>query len=65
MHSFHCRWPASYNFFWSQGGNSTGGSVKDDEVITAANEAGISMVFTGRHFSTDKFIFTPHNNSIH
>ena len=28
-----------------------GGSVKDDEVITAANEAGISMVFTGkRHF---------------
>ena len=28
-----------------------GGSVKDDEVISAANEAGISMVFTGkRHF---------------
>ena len=28
-----------------------GGSVKDDEVITAANKAGISMVFTGkRHF---------------
>ena len=28
-----------------------GGSVKDDEVINAANEAGISMVFTGkRHF---------------
>ena len=28
-----------------------GGSMKDDEVITAANEAGISMVFTGkRHF---------------
>ena len=28
-----------------------GGSVKDDEVIKAANEAGISMVFTGtRHF---------------
>ena len=28
-----------------------GGSVKDDEVIRAANESGISMVFTGtRHF---------------
>ena len=28
-----------------------GGSMKDDEVISAANEAGISMVFTGkRHF---------------
>ena len=28
-----------------------GGSVKDDEVIEAANKAGISMVFTGtRHF---------------
>mgnify|MGYP002841503400 CR=1 FL=1 len=28
-----------------------GGSVKDDEVIKAANDAGISMVFTGtRHF---------------
>jgi phosphoribosylaminoimidazolecarboxamide formyltransferase/IMP cyclohydrolase len=28
-----------------------GGSMKDDEVIAAANEAGISMVFTGkRHF---------------
>lgn len=28
-----------------------GGSIRDDEVIAAANEAGISMVFTGmRHF---------------
>ena len=28
-----------------------GGSVKDDEVIEAANNAGISMAFTGiRHF---------------
>ena len=28
-----------------------GGSVRDDEVIAAADEAGISMVFTGiRHF---------------
>lgn len=28
-----------------------GGSVKDDEVIAAANDAGVSMVFTGtRHF---------------
>jgi phosphoribosylaminoimidazolecarboxamide formyltransferase/IMP cyclohydrolase len=28
-----------------------GGSVKDDEVIRAADEHGISMVFTGmRHF---------------
>lgn len=29
----------------------TGGSIRDEEVIQAANEAGISMVFTGiRHF---------------
>ena len=28
-----------------------GGSMKDDEVIAAANEHGMSMVFTGmRHF---------------
>ena len=28
-----------------------GGSMRDDEVIAAANEAGIAMVFTGmRHF---------------
>ena len=28
-----------------------GGSVRDDEVIAAANERGITMVFTGeRHF---------------
>ena len=28
-----------------------GGSIKDDEVIEAANEAGIAMIFTGiRHF---------------
>ena len=28
-----------------------GGSVRDDEVIAAANEAGLAMVFTGmRHF---------------
>ncbi|HWL72445.1 MAG TPA: bifunctional phosphoribosylaminoimidazolecarboxamide formyltransferase/IMP cyclohydrolase, partial [Burkholderiaceae bacterium] len=28
-----------------------GGSVRDDEVIAAANERGVSMVFTGvRHF---------------
>ena len=28
-----------------------GGSVRDDEVITAANEHGMAMVFTGRrHF---------------
>ena len=28
-----------------------GGSVRDDEVIAAANQAGIAMVFTGvRHF---------------
>ena len=28
-----------------------GGSVRDDEVIAAANEAGATMVFTGtRHF---------------
>jgi len=28
-----------------------GGSVRDDEVIAAANERGIAMVFTGvRHF---------------
>ena len=28
-----------------------GGSIRDDEVIKAANKAGISMVFTGtRHF---------------
>ena len=28
-----------------------GGSVRDDEVIEAANRAGIAMVFTGmRHF---------------
>jgi len=28
-----------------------GGSVKDDEVIAAANERGVAMVFTGvRHF---------------
>ena len=28
-----------------------GGSVRDDEVIAAANEHGIAMVFTGqRHF---------------
>jgi phosphoribosylaminoimidazolecarboxamide formyltransferase/IMP cyclohydrolase len=28
-----------------------GGSLRDDEVIAAANEAGIAMVFTGmRHF---------------
>jgi phosphoribosylaminoimidazolecarboxamide formyltransferase/IMP cyclohydrolase len=28
-----------------------GGSIKDDEVIAAANEHGIAMVFTGiRHF---------------
>ena len=28
-----------------------GGSVRDEEVIAAANEAGLSMVFTGhRHF---------------
>ena len=29
-----------------------GGSIRDEEVITAANEANIAMVFTGiRHFS--------------
>ena len=29
-----------------------GGSIRDDEVIAAANEAGIAMVFTGvRHFN--------------
>ncbi len=28
-----------------------GGSIRDDEVIKAANEAGLAMVFTGmRHF---------------
>ena len=28
-----------------------GGSIRDDEIIAAANEAGIAMVFTGvRHF---------------
>ena len=28
-----------------------GGSIRDDEVIAAANEAGLAMVFTGeRHF---------------
>ena len=28
-----------------------GGSVRDDEVIKAANEAGLAMIFTGkRHF---------------
>jgi phosphoribosylaminoimidazolecarboxamide formyltransferase/IMP cyclohydrolase len=28
-----------------------GGSVRDDEVVTAADEAGVTMVFTGqRHF---------------
>jgi len=28
-----------------------GGSVRDEEVITAANEHGIAMIFTGmRHF---------------
>ena len=28
-----------------------GGSIRDDEVIQAANDAGISMIFTGtRHF---------------
>ena len=28
-----------------------GGSIRDDEVIAAANQAGIAMVFTGvRHF---------------
>ena len=28
-----------------------GGSIRDDEVIEAANEAGIAMYFTGkRHF---------------
>jgi phosphoribosylaminoimidazolecarboxamide formyltransferase/IMP cyclohydrolase len=28
-----------------------GGSMRDDEVIKAANEAGLAMVFTGmRHF---------------
>jgi len=28
-----------------------GGSVRDDEVIAAANERGVAMVFTGtRHF---------------
>jgi phosphoribosylaminoimidazolecarboxamide formyltransferase/IMP cyclohydrolase len=28
-----------------------GGSVRDEEVITAANEAGMAMMFTGmRHF---------------
>jgi len=28
-----------------------GGSVRDEEVIAAANEAGMAMVFTGmRHF---------------
>jgi phosphoribosylaminoimidazolecarboxamide formyltransferase/IMP cyclohydrolase len=28
-----------------------GGSIKDDEVIAAANEHGIAMIFTGmRHF---------------
>ncbi|MGY9107141.1 MAG: bifunctional phosphoribosylaminoimidazolecarboxamide formyltransferase/IMP cyclohydrolase, partial [Alphaproteobacteria bacterium] len=28
-----------------------GGSIKDDEVIKAADEAGLAMVFTGvRHF---------------
>jgi len=28
-----------------------GGSIRDDEVIAAADEAGIAMVFTGiRHF---------------
>jgi phosphoribosylaminoimidazolecarboxamide formyltransferase/IMP cyclohydrolase len=30
---------------------SPGGSIRDDEVIAAANEHGIAMVFTGvRHF---------------
>ena len=39
------------NFIWSKSSYSTWGSVKDDEVIEAANKAGISMVFTGtRHF---------------
>jgi phosphoribosylaminoimidazolecarboxamide formyltransferase/IMP cyclohydrolase len=28
-----------------------GGSIKDDEVINAANEHGVAMIFTGmRHF---------------
>jgi len=28
-----------------------GGSIRDDEVIAAANEAGMAMIFTGmRHF---------------
>ena len=28
-----------------------GGSVRDDEIVAAANAAGVSMVFTGRrHF---------------
>ena len=31
--------------------HSAGGSIRDDEVIAAANEAGMAMVFTGvRHF---------------
>ena len=31
-----------------------GGSVRDDEVIAAADERGIAMVFTGiRHFGTE------------
>ena len=35
------------------GRHSTGGSIRDDKVIAAADEAGLAMIFTGmRHFGT-------------
>ena len=50
---FRCsisRWLAS-NLSGAKAVIQPGGSMKDDEVIMAANDAGISMVFTGiRHF---------------
>ena len=38
-------------FFSCLQAENKSGSIRDDEVIAAANEAGIAMVFTGiRHF---------------
>jgi phosphoribosylaminoimidazolecarboxamide formyltransferase/IMP cyclohydrolase len=44
-------WPGDGGGGGSDGGDSAGGSVRDAEVIEAANRLGVAMVFTGvRHF---------------
>ncbi|MGB0268093.1 MAG: hypothetical protein ACPF9T_09660, partial [Pseudomonadales bacterium] len=46
---------ADLRFAWTEAGIRAviqpGGSIRDEEVVAAANEAGMAMVFTGvRHF---------------